>query len=80
MKGDDNLQSSEKTVNQVGKQRVQGDVDERNLKNCKTLLKGAHLKCLRRNKQVPRRKVCGRSSCFFLGVNMTGCQSELPAH
>lgn len=30
-------------VNQTGKQRVQGVVDERNFKNCKTWLKGTHL-------------------------------------
>lgn len=67
-------------VNQVGKQRVQDDVDEGNLKNLKTWLQGAHLKCLHRNKQVPRRKLYRRSFCFFLGINMTGCWSEVPVH
>lgn len=64
-----NQQSSEEMVDQVGKQRVQGDVDWSILVIKKTRLKGIHSKHMHKNKGVPIRKdsITGKVLVSFLG-------------
>lgn len=71
-----NQQSSEEMVDQVGKQRVQGDVDRSILMIKKTRLKGVHSKHVHRNKGVPIRKdsIMGKVLVSFLG-NKHSCVS-----
>lgn len=54
MKVDNNLQSSEKTVNQVAKQRVQSVVEKTKFVINKREQKRARPKCIHTNKGEPR--------------------------
>lgn len=65
VKGDDILQSSEKTVNQVGKKRVQGDVDKTDFIIKKTEEKRALPKCTFTNKGDPKEQHYGRTFHTF---------------
>lgn len=49
---DDDAKSTEEVVDQVGKQRVQGGVDKRDLLFNKRGLKGTRLKCMCPNKEI----------------------------
>lgn len=64
-----NQQSSEEMVDQVGKQRVQDDMDWSILMIKKTRLKGVHFKHMHRNKGVSTREdsIMGKVLVPFLG-------------
>ena len=62
----------------VGKQRVQGDTDKRDLVNNKIGLKGPHPKCIHINKAVHTGQHGEESSYFFWAISTLGCLSEVP--
>lgn len=68
--GEDDPQSSEKVVDWLGKQRVQRDVERRDLKMNKTGHKGVHPKCIHTNKEVPGGQYCGGRSHPFPGKSV----------
>ena len=74
--GDGNPQSREEVVNQVCKQREQGDVGMKCL-IIKTGKKGSHPKCMHTNEEVLREQYKGKLSLFSWEISMSGCFSEV---
>lgn len=67
VKRNDNLQSSEKMVNHVGKQKVQGDVEKTDFTISKTEQKRANPMCTQTNEGEPRGQHYGRRFYTFSG-------------
>lgn len=57
-----NPPSGEEVLDQVGKERVQCDVDRRDIITNKTGLKGANLKSMHMDEEVPVGELCGGRS------------------
>lgn len=61
----------------VSQQRVQGDVNRRDLVISKTRLKRTYFKCIHINKEVPMGQHYVEHSHVFWEISVTWCLSEM---